>query len=192
AEWNGTQYPATSFQFSFDISGQSQKVTQSQKTIQSYNKDGQPKRNFRGAINVNEDGTVDGVDVLIPYLTYQETRTYGGINASFINVLASIVGSVNLNDYAGYKAGELLLTRCSGSQREDGNWDLTFAWSVSRNASSLIVGDIQGIVKDGWDYLWIYYGVQHDPDTLCTHKVPLNAYVERVYARTDFSQIAIT
>lgn len=193
---NEFEQPAGSFQLSFDITGQSTRVTHARAHINRYSRastdDVTP--DYKGAINVQEDDSVEGTDILVPYFSYTLTKTFSNatIAGGWVLNTARIVGSVNLATFHGFAAGELLLYRVSGQQRADGNWDVTFGFAVSFNETSLSVGDeITGIVKDGWDYLWVYYGKRDDTVTNQTHKRPVGAYVERLYRRTAYATLAI-
>lgn len=190
--WDGIQ-PSGSFTLAFDISGQSQKITASRSTTNSYVAAGKVKPNFKQAINVGQDGTIDGTEILVPFFTYTMTRTFRqeDVDQAYVLILAQIVGSVNNATYQGFSIGELLLTRVSGQQRSDNNWDITFSFAVSRNATGLVIGDITGIVKAGWDYLWVYYEETHDATTNRSHKIPVAAYVERVYLFTNYDLLDI-
>lgn len=206
ATWINPQFsiPTGSFQLSFDISGQNVRITQSLRTVGAYAKadEGDPS-DFKGAINVQDDDTVEGTDIIVPYFNYTLTKTFSNetIEDGWVLDAAKIVGSVNSAEYNGFQAGELLLHRVAGQQRRDSDeadWDITFSFAVSFNESSLAIGAtetspgiITGISKDGWDYLWVYYEARKDDATDRFHKVPIYAYVERVYRRTDYSTLAI-
>ncbi|MFN4261629.1 MAG: hypothetical protein ACK4RK_20290 [Gemmataceae bacterium] len=69
------------------------------------------------------------------------------------------------------------------------DWEIIFRFAASPNATDLTVGDIQGIEKKGWEYLWVRYADAEDENTLV--KQPIAAYVERVYDYGDFSLLGI-
>jgi hypothetical protein len=202
AKWaspaSGGNQPIGFFQLSFDISGQNQRITCSRQTINKYKSPatGVVQRDFKGAINVSQDGTIDGTEILIPAVSYTAKQIYGPgqITRAFVRNLASIVGSVNDGIYQGYQPGELLLTSVTGVPRSDLAYDLTFKFGVSLNEDSLTVGDITGIQKDGWDYLWVYYeSKSYGADGVTVfNKVPINAFVERVYRRNNYSTLGLS
>jgi hypothetical protein len=189
--------PANSFTLSFDISGQTTRVTQARAHIARYSASGKDQtdtKNFLGAINVQDDGTVEGTDVAVPYFTYVVNYCFeaADVTQAFILTLSNIVGTSNLYPFHGFDGGELLLYRVSGQKRVDGNWDIAFAFAVSRNAQNLNVGN--GILVDdklGWDYLWVYYEERKDASLNFVHKVPIAAYVEQVYFYKDYSVLNI-
>jgi hypothetical protein len=202
----GTQSPG-SFVISFDITGQQQRITQAREHLGDYYRTGVKEKEFRGAINVGSDGTVEGTEILIPYLTFQIDKTY---------TLASVVGKVNSSAYLDYEAGELLLYRCAGRQRanagdatdpfdNDAPWDLSFAFAVSENETNLQAipetasGAGDGVVvpeKLGWDYLWYHYDFEKESlgsgSGEYSRKLPISCHLERVYKFTDYSVLNIT
>ena len=105
------------------------------------------------------------------------------------NALADLVGTVNDDVYIGRPSGEVLFNGASGSYRADGKIEVTFNFEISKNRTGIVVGDITGIDKEGWDYLWIRYQSDVDADTLV--KIPAFAYVERVYPRADFNALPL-
>jgi hypothetical protein len=192
-----------SFSISFDISGQTTRITQSKQTMEIAGIAGETPKDFRGAINVQADGTVEGCDIIVAFLTYAVTYTFdnSSITGTYINTLAQIVGTVNNGAFHGYAAGELLLTRVSGQKRNDGSnyWDVTFGFSVSRNKTNLVVN--QGAPTDelitiasklGWDFLWTRYEERAaDASGGAWHKIPVAAYVERVFDFTNYALLNI-
>ena len=183
------------FQVSFDISGVQQKIQVSRNTKGKYTASGKIQRDFGGLIGVNQDGTVEGCDVVFPVVTEQIQKILraGDVNEAFIRTMSQIVGSVNNSQYRNHDPGELLLTRVAGQQRADGNWDMNFGFAVSYNETDLKVGSITGIVKAGWDYLWTYYEEKDyvvGGAKVC-NKYPANVFVEEVYRRSNFDQLLI-
>lgn len=188
---------AGSFTLSFDIAGTTQRITQSRSTVASYTRPGSWVRSFGGALNVSSDGSVEGTDIIVPTVSYEFTKTYPDDqfeDGTFIRVLIAAVGSVNDDTWQGLDAGEALLSRVSGRRRHDGKWDVTFGVAVSLNEEDLAVGEITGIDKEGWDYLWVYYAEEEKTTgggQKYVGKVPVNAFVERIYRRTDYDLLEI-
>lgn len=196
------QQPIDSFQISFDISGVQQRITQSRSTVNRYARPGKTAKDFKGAINVASDGTVEGTDIVIPCLSFQMTYTFAesAVNEAYIDTLTQVVGTVNSDSFKGLAAGTLLLTKVNGNKRSKVNettqavewvWDITFGFSASRNETSLTVGDITGIEKKGWEYLWVYYEEVEDSTNKVVRKIPVSAYVEQVYTESNYSLLAI-
>lgn len=183
--------PPASFQISFDIAGQNTRITQSKQTMGRYSAAGVTNRDFGGAINVSADGSVEGCDIIIPFLCYTVNYVFqdADVTTGFVDLLATIVGTVNNAAFRGYQAGELLLTRVTGSPRADGHWDISFGFAVSRNKTGLTLGGITDITKDGWDYLWVFYVDTKDGSYV--HKKPGQVNVERVFDRSNYALLQI-
>ncbi len=207
------------FRITFDIAGQVQHITQSRKTLGKYYNGGGVIRtplgvsetvtaisggyrgkDFKGAINVQQGGEVDGIDILIPSLAYTVEYVFDAedVNQDYVLTLRSLVGTVNKATFHQFPAGECLLTRASGQKREDGAWDMAFAFASLENAVDLVIGEGSDAItvkdKKGWDLLWVYYEDKDindgDGQTFC-HKRPLYAFVEQVYLRGDFDLLEI-
>jgi hypothetical protein len=83
----------------------------------------------------------------------------------------------------------VLFQGASGSQRGQEDWEITFSFAASPNATDLTVGDITGIEKKGWEYLWVRYADAEDEETLI--KQPVAAYVEQVDEYGNFALLGI-
>jgi hypothetical protein len=84
---------------------------------------------------------------------------------------------------ANIAAGELLFLGADGVQPEPGgNWEITYRFSYSPNLTNQTIGDITGIAKKGWEYLWVRF--QDDESNSTPIKEPASAHVERVYDTT--------
>jgi hypothetical protein len=200
-----TQRDPGNFTISFDISGQTQRITQSLATIHAYTRPGSWRRDFKGAINVNSDGSVEGCDIVVPVVNYTVNYTFPQNqfdDGTYIRKLIAAVGSVNSDSFKGLNAGEGLLSRVAGQRRADKAWDLSFGFGVSLNVSvasgnAISVGEIDNIEKDGWDYLWVYYAEEEQTASggsgiKYITKLPVHAFVERVYRRTAFADLGLS
>lgn len=195
ADGGGGSSPG-SFSISFDISGQNQRITQSVATRGRYKAASAPDRDFKGAINVQSDGRVEGVDIVIPFttLTLDYVADPDAITEAYFTLLCRTVGKQNSTPYKGFAAGELLLTRVSGRKRNAECWDLSFGLAVSENQDEnsdpgIIIPGINGdqkLTKDGWDYLWVYYDRGNDEGGRTPAK-PLYAIIEQVYREADYA-----
>jgi hypothetical protein len=69
--------------------------------------------------------------------------------------------------------------------------EVTYDIEFSKNATDLSIGDtILNVVKDGHDYLWVLS--RDNTSNGYFNKIPLAAYVERVYDETDFGSLGIS
>ena len=79
----------------------------------------------------------------------------------------------------------------AGSKRGDEDWEITFRFAASPNKTGLTVGDITGIDKKGWEYMWVRYADAEDATAKAIVKKPVAVYIEKVYEEGDFSQLGI-
>ena len=85
--------------------------------------------------------------------------------------------------------GEVLFMGASGSKRGDDEWEITFRFAASPNVTNLTIGDITGVDKKGWEYLWVRYADAEDEKVLV--KQPTAVYVEKVYESGNFAGLGI-
>jgi len=178
--------------FSFDTGGGTQHITQSIMTMGSYAPDGETAPDFKGAIGVHND-KVDGVDITLPVYNWAETHYLADavVTGAYKGTLFSLTGRVNDDTFKGLDAGECLFLGASGSKRGDEDWEIAFRFAASPNKTNLTIGDITGINKKGWEYLWVRYADEVDGSAKALVKRPLAAYVEKVYEYGDLSQLGI-
>ncbi len=176
--------------FSFDTGGGTTHITQSIATVNSYAPPGEDPPDFKGAIGVNND-SVEGTDITIPVYNFKETHyiPVALVTAAYKAILFYLTGKVNVAPFKGFAPGEVLFQGASGSQRGQEDWEITFSFAASPNAVGLTMGDITGIDKKGWEYLWVRYQDAEDEDVLV--KQPAAVYVEQVYPYGDFSLLGI-
>jgi hypothetical protein len=157
--------------------------------------------NQSGAICV--DGTsVQGVDIIVPQLTWTETYDVPAqyVTTAYIKKVSTLTGTVNDADFRGFESGEVLFLGASGSQqwdedKGDGPWSLSYKFVANANQGegktfpAITIGSIEGIEKDGHDYLWVKYEDRLSQNSVL--KLPKAVYVNRVYRRDDFAQLGI-
>ena len=174
-------------QFSFDTGGGTTHITQSLATVARYPADAP---DCKGAIGVAGDN-VEGTDITIPVYNFTETHYIDAnlVTGAYKATLFSLTGKVNNAAFRGFAAGEVLFLGASGSVRRKEDWAITFRFAASPNVTGLQVGDITGIDKKGWEYLWVLYADAADQQTRI--KRPRAVYVEKVYEEGDFSGLGI-
>lgn len=187
----------------FDTTGATTKVTQSidgdETRYARYSP--QPAPNMDGALNADGE-TVQGVDVVIPALQWQEQYDIPSVyvTAAYIKVVAQLTGCVNAVAFRTFLPGEVLFMGASGSQEWDtekgnGPWRLTYKFSASPNAGTgqtygpLDIGGISGIAKDGHDFLWVRYKKTKKENIIVNE--PEHVYVNKVYRRAAFATLGI-
>ncbi len=179
--------------FSFDTTGGTVHIKQSISTVHSY---GTNPNNYKGAINVSRSGgnmTVDGVDIVSPTYSFSETHYFDpeDVTTDYKGDIFRLTGKVNDSSFKGLAAGECLFLGATGSQRGTGKWEITFNFAGSPNDTGIVVGDLTGIAKKGWEYLWVEYAETKDSVTSALVLNPRWAYVEQVYKYGDFSDLGI-
>lgn len=177
-------------EYTFNTGGGTAKITQALSQT-GYASSGTPP-DFKGAIGVTKDG-VEGVDITVPQYEFSETHYFSdaAVTQAYKLALFNLTGRVNLATFRGFDAGECLFLGANGSKRGDEQWAITFNFACSPNLTGVSVGDITGIDKDGWDYLWVRY--EDFEDTLAIELVsrPSSAHVAKVYQDGDFDNLGI-
>jgi hypothetical protein len=173
-----------------DTGGGTQHITQSRATVSKHAPAGETAPDFKGAIGVTTD-SVEGTDITIPIFNFAETHYVptAAVTDGYKLALFSLTGKANDAAFRGFQAGEVLFLGASGSKRGKDDWEITFRFAASLNITGLGVGDIVGIDKKGWEYLWVRYADAEDENVLV--KQPIAAYVEQVYQEADFSGLGI-
>ena len=179
--------------FAFDTGGGTMHRNQSLKTVSKVPNDAP---DFNGAIEVDNEGNVNGVDVTMPVLNFTETHTMNGsrVTTSYKKTVAALTGTVNSSGFRGFSAGEVLFLGASGTKRSkkpNAPWEITFRFAVSPNQSSLQVGKLKVPNKRGWDYLWVRYADKVAENRKNVSKEPVAAYVEQVYPTGDFGNLGL-
>jgi len=174
----------------FEIGSQTTRIMQSLATLGAYPAPGKAAPNFYGAINVTADN-VDGVDVDIPTYEWTETWRLANITPAYGATLYAITGKVNASPFRTFAPGEVLFRGATGKKTRSDAWELTYRFAASPNATNLTVGNITGITKHGWDYLWVLYEDYEDANASKLAKRPAAVYIEKVYADADFTALGI-
>ena len=177
--------------FSFDTGGGTQHITQSLSTVGSYAAGGTPP-DFKGAIGVTHDN-VEGVDLTAPVYNFSETHYLADatVTGAYKATLFSLTGKVNSGAFKGFAAGEVLFLGASGSKRGEDDWEISFRFAASPNRTNITIGEMTGIAKKGWEYLWVRYEDAEDATANALVKKPTAAYVEKVYEEGDLSVLGI-
>ena len=179
--------------FAFDTGGGTMHRNQSIQTRAKYPNDAP---DYGGAIEVDNEGNVNGVDVTMPVLNFTETHTMAGsrVTTSYKKTVAALTGTVNASSFRGFASGEVLFLGASGTKRSkkaNAPWEITFRFAVSPNESSVKVGDLKVASKFGWDYLWVKYADKVAENRKNVVKKPVAAYVEQVYPAGDFGKLGL-
>lgn len=179
--------------FAFDTGGGTMHRNQSLRTVSKIPNDAP---DFHGAIEVDNEGNVNGVDVTMPVLNFTETHTMVGsrVSTAYKKAVAALTGTVNKSAFRGFAAGEVLFLGATGTKRSkkpNAPWEITFRFAVSPNQSGLSVGKLKIASKRGWDYLWVRYADKVSDNKRNIIKEPVAAYVEQVYPEGDFGNLGL-
>ena len=178
--------------FSFDTGGGTQHITQALATVHRYAPPAHTAPDFKGAIGVTSDA-VEGVDITVPVYSFSETHYLldSVVTPVYRGQLFHLTGKVNLAPFRGLLAGECLFLGASGSKRGTEKWEISFRFAGSPNRAGIVVGDIVGIDKKGWEYMWVRYADAEDAAAKTLIKKPVAVYIEKVYEDGDFSVLGI-
>jgi len=176
--------------FSFEMGGGTQHITQSLETMGKYAAPGETALDYGGAIGVT-DSSVEGVDIVVPVYNWMEPHYFGAsyVTGRYKANLFHLVGSVNDATFRDFERGEVILVGAAGAPRGQTDYEISFKFAASPNKWDRVVGDITGIRKRGWEYLWVRYRDEQVGDALV--KKPYAVYVERVYEYGDFRKLGI-
>ena len=178
--------------FAFDTGGGTQHITQSLQTVALEAPPGKSAPNFKGAIGATQHA-VEGVDIVVPVYQFSETHYLldALVTEAYKITLSLLTGKVNEGLFKGFEMGECLFLGASGSKRGTGDWEIGFRFAASPNVTDLTIGDITGVNKKGWEYLWVRYMDATDEAANAPVKIPQAAYVERVYEYGDFTLLGL-
>lgn len=161
-------------------------------TVARYAPQGQTPVESHGLIGVTKD-SVEGCDIPSREFNWSETHILpvAYVDAAYVMTIYALTGTVNGYAWRAYAAGEVLFKGVSGTNRDSLTAELTYSFSASPNQINLAVGNIYGIAKQGWDYMWVRYEDDVDTNAHALVKKPKTVYVERVIERTNFMLLGI-
>lgn len=179
--------------YSFELSVEQRRTTQSLATT-AY---GDWAPDFKGAINVQEDGTVEGVDLNFPVFSWIETHylKYSRVNRAYFTVLFNSIARMNAGPFRDFQRGEVLFLGVTGSKRRFAlDWEMQFRFIASPNVSNRSIGTVTVTEKLGHDYLWVRYTAS--PQTAIggvpvIARIPQNVFVERVYQFANLDSLKL-
>ena len=183
--------------YSFDSTGGTQHITQSENTAVTVNIPANAI-DYDGAIGVT-DNAVQGVDIIVPGYKFAKTvsKDNADLTPEYLVSLARLTGRINDAPFLGFEAGEVLFLGATGSIQQvngvnvEGRSDITMQFSASPNREDFTVGSITVPRKGGWDYMWVRY--EYD-DTDASKKLiqkPIAVYIEEVYLKGSFSILGV-
>lgn len=182
------------YRISFDTTGAMARVTQAfDYTDYTIPGTSSTAKDSKGAIQVNAEGRVEGVDVGIGQLnlTVRARIPADFITQDYIDALTDLTYTTNFESYLGYAAGRLLFLGVQGDITIGQSTDLNFMFAVGRHIEDLTLGEIEGIDKAAHDYIWITYEDQEDDNSNSLVSVPKHVHVDQVYLPGNFNLLYI-
>ncbi len=141
------------------------------------------------------DHGVEGCEIVVPKFSWSETwqlpiDTY---NWAYSQTLKAITGKVNADLFRGFPAGQVLFRggKGSGSSKNPTLIEITYQFDQNDDVTAQTIGDITGVAKAGWQYLWVHYIEEHDTTADSLARRPDAVYVERVYNAAAFGSLGI-
>jgi hypothetical protein len=179
-------------EFTFDTGGGTSRITQSLTTVATFAPSGLDAPNFQGAIGVSED-RVEGVEIGTRAYEWTETKSFlpSQVTQPYVATLRNLTFTYNNAPFRGFAAGEVLFMGCTGGIRGGDLFRITYRFASSENVTGQVIGDITGVAKAGWDYLWVRYADYEDGTAKALVKRPRSVHVERVYFPADFALLGI-
>ena len=154
---------------------------------------GEDAPDFGGLINVSGAGaeqTVEGVDIGFPVGSYVGTFRAPDtvINDAWRKGVLELVGTVCSYTFRNHPSGEVRFTGFSDRQvfGADGfDYEATFEFAYSQNLTGATIAGIEGVDKEGWQYLWVYYKRTEDDGKPSV--TPAGVYVETLYEKASWA-----
>lgn len=144
------------------------------------------------AIGLTDDG-IEGVDVPAPALKWTETWQIAreDVTWSYIRFLYNATGKVNDASFRGFDQSEVRFLGATAQPNGDDLFSFTFQFAASPTVDDITVGEITGVYKRGWDYLWARYESTLDETAKKMTRKPIGVYVSEVSKQADFSELGI-
>jgi len=176
-------------QYTFSTTGGTMKITAPIKRISKTPSDAEDHL----GINVDEEGNVQGTDVVSSCYNFSETHYFKAskVTTEYKKKIAYLTGKINKSAFRGFSEGEVLFLGAEGQRNgdsRDDDWTITFKFSVQQNESNRKVGDLT-VSKKGWDFLWVTFKKVVTNGKVKT--TPKAAYVDQVLNYEDFGQLGL-
>lgn len=145
--------------YSFDTTGGTEHIVASIATRGVWTASGEASSGFfDNLIGVGSDGSPpSGVDIPVALYKWDETHYLENayVTGAYKAAVFYLTARINASRFRDFDAGEVMFMGVSGGQRGEDDWELTFRFAARPNQKNIAVGDITGIHKAGWDYLWV-------------------------------------
>jgi hypothetical protein len=173
----------------FDISGQTQHVTQCIEQSE-FGPTAAPDVRTARVVGLTRDG-VDGVDIDVgkQVLVWHARFEPDEIDGAKIERWGRAYGKTNSAAFplgnGFYDTGELRFLGVSGSSHGKDHWDVTFRFEFSPNVGPIVISPTVNVpIKRGHEYLWVQY--HKDVKVNEFIEVPLRAWVSKMFEECNF------
>ena len=184
--------PPDEFDFSFDTTGKTEKITQAIRNVANYAASGTAP-DFKGAIGVSKDG-VEGCE--IPTRSFKWTETHEVplellAFTGYAQVLEAVTGTKNAGGFRGRAARSCIFLGAQGGKKSADKGQVTYHFESGKHITGLSSGQITGIAKQAWDYLWYRFEEKEDAAAKALVKRATSAHVDEVIPEADWSVLGI-
>lgn len=166
----------------FDTTGGTVHIKASKSTVNRYVPPSKTATDHKQLIGVNGD-EVEGTDIVIPAMKINARYSHplATITIPYAKQLARWTGKANSDTFLTFAPGEVLFMGARGSDGTDAPSEVGYSFACSENLQNIVIGEITGISKDGWDLIWLEWEDYEDSGKPA--KKPKQVNVERVYDR---------
>jgi hypothetical protein len=181
----------------WDCTVETEHVTYALEHIADYAKSGVTAKNYKGAIGANASGDIEGVDKFFPKFEWWEKHTIAYRNAqaawALSLVLASSGGLTNLYTFRNFPPNTVLFLGGTGerSNTRPSLFEITVRFRGGVNRTNFSIGDITGVAKKAWEYVWVNSAAEVPTAAGGLVHVPTCAHTERLYDAIDYSALGI-
>ena len=182
-------------EFAFDIAPENEHFRFAIEETGGMGPAGDFRPDFNLAINVTEDGSIEGVQMpsSSQIFTIKFTQAAGWFDATKRNLIGRTRGHTNSTAMTiggvTYAIGEVRFLGASGRIAAAGNSDVEFRFGVRENRAGITVTGLSGSVsKPGWQYMWVYYAKGVDSNGKASN-IAKGAYVYRLVPESDLNAL---
>lgn len=189
-----------------EIGGRPPHILRSRGTLYKIGLAGVAARDFKGAINVQQDGKVEGCEVPDPPITFTIDMQFDFVTYKYIRLLEDMVWKTNDAQWRQRLTYSVAFLGASLKTNQQGRVDVSFKFGVSPWQTIAVDGIRDGaggagtglpatadapLIIPGWHYLWVTYADENDAISGRTVQRPREAYVERILDVADFTTLGI-
>lgn len=179
-------------QYGFQWAAPTGKYTQSKETLDTVVVTGATAPDFKRAIGVQPDGTVEGVDLPSWPEAISLTAVIPNFTLKYLKACRALAGKTNATAFLAHAAGKLLYLGGSAQPREGGGMTVTHRFASGEfqiiEADDFAPG-FPAFTVDPFAYVWVWYTAAVDAGR--TVQKPTAAYVERLYDSGDYSVLGL-